>query len=259
MKKILVIAIVLTSFLAKSQELTVFYKGEQGASYSQSTAHDDNFEPDENDWEMIKQLFTTHQQEFSKHSFESILRIDNDKSIYYPKDKILNDTITNIISYKKGENLHEIKIIEYTQRRPVPIVYMNLDSKRKIIERMLYEKKYLVHEDLIFLDWNITEEKKQIGKYTCTKAIYEPRSDYTYDPPRIIEAWFTNEIENNHGPMGFGGLPGLILELRNGGAKIVMDKIISGAHSVKVTEPKEGEKISKQDFVDLPSKLFNRN
>jgi len=259
MKIKLFILFFIFSIAIQSQELTVFYNGEQRAGYTQSRSDNLDFEPNENDLAMIEELITSHRDELSKHTFVSVLKIDKNKSIYYPKDKILNDTLVNNISYQRNDTQHEIEIIEYSQRIPVPIVYTNFDLNRKITSRILHEKKYLVEEDLIFLDWKITDEKKKIGKYTCLKATFEPESDYVYDPPRIMEAWFTNEISSNHGPMGYSGLPGLILEVRAGAAIITMDKIIFESHPVIVEEPADGEKISKKEFNDLPSKFFNRN
>ncbi|MFC0342845.1 GLPGLI family protein [Epilithonimonas hispanica] len=55
-------------------------------------------------------------------------------------------------------------------------------------------------------NWNITTEKKIIGKYNVQKAT-------TKFGGRNWEAWFSSEIPLFYGPYKFYGLPGLILEL----------------------------------------------
>lgn len=58
------------------------------------------------------------------------------------------------------------------------------------------------------LDWHITEESKEIGKYIAIKAEVNFRG-------RDFEAWFTPEIPIFAGPWKLHGLPGLILEVKD--------------------------------------------
>ncbi len=58
------------------------------------------------------------------------------------------------------------------------------------------------------LDWQITSEEKEIGGYKSQKATVSYRG-------RVWTAWFTEELPMPYGPYIFGGLPGLILELRD--------------------------------------------
>jgi len=54
------------------------------------------------------------------------------------------------------------------------------------------------------INWNITNEQKEINGYQCKKAHIEG-NEGTY-------VWFTPEIAVNGGPYIFFGLPGLVLE-----------------------------------------------
>lgn len=64
---------------------------------------------------------------------------------------------------------------------------------------------YAYEEPLPVLDWEISEERRQIGSYDCIKAVCRFRGrDWT--------AWFTPEIPLFYGPWKLGGLPGLILQ-----------------------------------------------
>ncbi len=55
------------------------------------------------------------------------------------------------------------------------------------------------------IDWKLSSETKQIGKFTCSKATSDFRG-------RSYIAWFAPEIPMPYGPWKLQGLPGLILE-----------------------------------------------
>mgnify|MGYP006191609679 CR=1 FL=1 len=69
----------------------------------------------------------------------------------------------------------------------------------KLFESFLYEDTW------VKIDWEIQENTKKIGKYTCKKAIGDFRG-------RTYIAWFTEEIPLPYGPWKLHGLPGLILQ-----------------------------------------------
>lgn len=80
------------------------------------------------------------------------------------------------------------------------------DNKRTGIVIVNNEQKY---------DWSLLNETKIIDNYKCykaTTALYY--NGKTYNDLRIT-AWYTPEIPVSFGPIGYGGLPGLILELQN--------------------------------------------
>lgn len=55
------------------------------------------------------------------------------------------------------------------------------------------------------LEWEITDEKKQIGQYSCTKANLKNLAG--------TSVWFTTDIPVSAGPDIYQGLPGLVLEV----------------------------------------------
>ena len=65
--------------------------------------------------------------------------------------------------------------------------------------------------------WVIIDESKETSGYQCFKAT---REDLGYDEKRNerrfpIVAWFCPELPYPYGPIKYGGLPGLIMELQN--------------------------------------------
>jgi GLPGLI family protein len=108
------------------------------------------------------------------------------------------------------------------------IFYIDIENKRKIREIHFDEKIFKI-VDTKKQNFKLTKETKFISNYKCYKAII-------YDSIFIKElnrfhnysyiAWYSPEIPVNHGPFGFSGLPGLILEFERFGHHIVANKIL---------------------------------
>jgi GLPGLI family protein len=114
----------------------------------------------------------------------------------------------------------------------------------KIEKEKFFDKKYII-KDTLLTNWNITNETKKINNYTCYKAtakykIINPKGVF-YHP---VIAWFCPEIPLQHGPRGFGGLPGLILELQ-------YREIVFGATLI--------EKTNQPVVVDLNEEIISQS
>lgn len=66
-------------------------------------------------------------------------------------------------------------------------------------------KLFSVEEKIPAIEWNITQETKEIKGLPCQKAIGDFKG-------RSYEAWFCSQLPYNNGPWKLGGLPGLIIE-----------------------------------------------
>lgn len=101
------------------------------------------------------------------------------------------------------------------------------------------------------LKWNIVNEKRTIGKYTCQKA------EVNYGD-RKWTAWFTTDIPIQDGPYIFKGLPGLIVMLSDERLdyKFTLGEIQN--FSWKELYPEKSQKeISWEDFKKLQKSFYS--
>ena len=111
----------------------------------------------------------------------------------------------------------------------------------------------------------MVNETKNIGDYTCFKAIF--KDDYTTQTitedgkieevtkERTTTVWYTPQIPVNNGPSDFYGLPGLILEVNEGDLTLVCTKIvINPKEAVKIIEPTKGKEVSQAKYDEIMDK-----
>lgn len=92
--------------------------------------------------------------------------------------------------------------------------------------------------------WKLLSDQKQIDNYTCYKAIlkhFNERSQKYYE----TIAWYCPSIPVPYGPVGYGGLPGLILELETSlGFVYSPENIVLNPSKLKIPDLIEGEEIT---------------
>lgn len=153
--------------------------------------------------------------------------------------------------------------------------YKNVKDTALVQSQEFYGKKFLVKDKLQKIDWQLGSETKQIGNYTCFKAMALIPSDelswynFSWDkmrrqqpevdstgvekipeiPMTQVEAWYSPQIPVSHGPSEFWGLPGLILEVSAGDTTLLCSKIvINPENKFEIEAPKRGEEINKEDY-----------
>lgn len=157
-------------------------------------------------------------------------------------------------------------------------LYKNFKNKGYITDIEFFGKEFLVTDELENFQWEITNEQKKIGNYSCNKAqIIIPVSKEDkkkYDDfkkkqetsktsffmmsepkDRIVEAWYTMDIPVSNGPGKYWGLPGLILELHDGETTLLCSKIIlNPAEKIEIKAPKSGKKVSQKEYDEIQEK-----
>ncbi|WP_435315560.1 GLPGLI family protein [Cellulophaga fucicola] len=130
-------------------------------------------------------------------------------------------------------------------------LYYKKDSVQKKVSQN--GKAYIVNGKIAPSNWIITKESKKIIGYNCIKAT----SKRTIKGKNLITtAWFAPNIKIPYGPNGYGGLPGVILEL-NLNATLYKATKIKFLKQVSIESIGQGKQISEEEYSKLNTEQLN--
>jgi GLPGLI family protein len=157
--------------------------------------------------------------------------------------------------------------------------YLNAKDKTSSIEDEIFGKEFLIVEPIEKPDWQLVDESKKIGDYTCFKAKLlvpiseKQKKDYEeflkkeeikpslfkmQEPKdKIITAWYTPEIPVSFGPNNYWGLPGLILEINEPELIILCSKVVLNTKGATIKVPNKGQKVSQKEFDAIQKKKYD--
>jgi GLPGLI family protein len=182
------------------------------------------------------------------------------------------DEISNDLEYKLEFNNIESKfyviermsseddrMIEFANRLGSGhgIRYSNIKTKESLYQKDTYGKQFLIQNNLDSIKWQLSNMSKIISGYICykaftTKTIVGSKRVSTVD----VIAWYAPKVPAPFGPLGYVGLPGLIIELQADKYKYYMTKIeLNFLKKVKIKKPIEGVKMTLQEFQEYEKKL----
>lgn len=142
------------------------------------------------------------------------------------------------------------------------IKYNNLKEERYTNETDLMGKTFLVKDSLKKRDWKLVKEIKNIGQYTCFKAVCEEEVEnwsMTEDGEETKEkkiktttVWYTLDIPVQHGPDRYWGLPGLVLEVSDGKFSLMCTKVVlNPKETIVIEEPTKGKPVGGEEFAKI--------
>lgn len=128
-------------------------------------------------------------------------------------------------------------------------IYQDLEADTYLAIIDLYGSEALLGDSIPQREWKVTNSKRSLGGYRCTKAIWEQN-----DSTRVY-AWFSPDIVPSVGPEGFSGLPGAILGLatEDGGIIYFAKEVIIEPAKTELLSYDTGKKdvYSKQALIEI--------
>lgn len=118
--------------------------------------------------------------------------------------------------------------------------------------------KYVLKKPVLKYDWELSTESKLIQGLVCYKAtvnevVVNPAGTFKF----LITAWFCPKIPISSGPLGFGGLPGLILELHRRNVVYGATKIDLNPANKKIKLPEMVNVITIEDLKKRREEFLN--
>lgn len=165
-------------------------------------------------------------------------------SLNYNKDKSYFKKEKNIPKNQLMANIAVVLVGAFNDF----VQYNN--TKEALHNDEIRNTNYQVDHSHKMTGWKLTNETTTINDFICYKAIlteYNNGSETYFD----TVAWFTPSIPVGYGPIGYGGLPGLILQLEYNKAVYTADKITLNPKKINIENIKSGKKISIKELVTL--------
>jgi GLPGLI family protein len=136
------------------------------------------------------------------------------------------------------------------------IYYSNVKNNEHIRQVDAYGDLFLVKNQKT--EWVLVNEVKNIGNYQCYKAT---AIEVTHGAKGTINsevvAWYAPELNIPFGPIGFSGLPGLIVELEYRNLRYTASKIDLKADSENaIKKPTTGISVTKEEFDQIGNKTM---
>jgi len=195
--------------------------------------------------ELLAQLKKQYQQEYT-------LTFSQEESIYKREE-----TLSTPVPSSSGITIKPSGLSD--------VLYKNIKENRYIKATTIHGKPFLIKDSIQVKKWELVNETKKIGDYTCNKAIFKETYKTqtitddggieTIEKERVTVAWYTMQIPVNIGPSDYYGLPGLILEINDGDLVLICSRIvINPKDKIKIKEPRKGKEVTQKEFDEISKK-----
>lgn len=123
--------------------------------------------------------------------------------------------------------------------------------------RALKKEEFLVKKPL-YNDWELTKDTRIIKGFKCYKALGLLTNNNENKKTKSVTAWYCPSISFSHGPLGFGGLPGLIFYLEIDEVVYLIQKIQIKNKSLEIDFPTKGKEITEENYNEILKKRYDK-
>ncbi len=191
----------------------------------------------------VKNIFSkVDEQSKNTDLIEYTLLFEQDKTLFFFNEEMESD----------GDNKFNIALIT---AKGMGEIYFDIRKDEIFHQKDIYGKKVIIKKTSKDYTWKLENETKNIGDMKCYKAtttqkVYRKNGKHK---TKIVEAWYAPSISISSGPLGYAGLPGLILELKDGKSFVYkLNKITFDLKDIsKIKKPKKGRIVSIEEYYEL--------
>lgn len=122
-------------------------------------------------------------------------------------------------------------------------IYIDMAKDSVFAQKYVVDKLFLIKDKYKPCKWTLTHEKKTINGKECIKATA------TGNIP--VTAWFCTEIPLSVGPLGYLGLPGIVMQLDTPTYSYVLQEMVSLNEAPTFEVPTNGKVITQDEFNKL--------
>lgn len=197
---------------------------------------------------LAQKILTQSFQEMN--DLEYSLIFSNSESYFKKNESMVSDDKSNSLA-KKLANLFGESLGVY---------YTNLKSKKKIHQKKTSSDIFLIESSTNSIQWVLGNETKKIGNYICSRASTILYRETIRGLTQLnVSAWYTPLIPISFGPLGYDGLPGLILELELGNIIFYAHKIeLNIKGNIEISLPEKGIKVTEEEYSEIEKKGFEQ-
>lgn len=179
------------------------------------------------------------------NDFQFILEFTTNESIFKLEDKL-------------NLSINEMRMARMFGGRG--IYYSNLNKNESIHQVESFGQLFIKTRSFDSLEWKLLNESKKIGKFLCYKATSVKIVENDKIFKKQVIAWYYPEIPVSFGPIGYGGLPGLIIELRvENEAIYLLNKLeLNPIQSIKIIKPNKGKRVTEKEYDEIGKNLFEK-
>ncbi len=129
-------------------------------------------------------------------------------------------------------------------------IFIDKEKSSIVTEKTIVDKCYVIKDIAIAPRWKMTDETRVINGKKCKKAVVRGLLK--------IEAWYATDIPFSYGPLGYYGLPGLIVELETPSDIYTLKTFEYLLQDPNLKSPASGTEISEAEFDRMQEDYFTK-
>lgn len=131
--------------------------------------------------------------------------------------------------------------------------YQNIENKEMLLQKNAFGEDFIIKSNLDKHDWVFHNESKKINSILCYKATTTRITKNSKGEfKKNVIAWYAPSLAYNFGPIGYGGLPGLIIELQDDKFLYYAAKIsLQPKKSIRIKKPTKGKLVTDKEFAKI--------